>query len=165
MARDSKPPLIPLDVTWEEFSAFVDQISSIADEEVSARYGGYGELRLTRLNFYGKFILRKWHFLKVHGQYGAYFARFYAPILFFFSVLSLLLNAMQVEMSVEGVISTPWAAFWNTSRWFSVLAIVFILLVCIGLALLLLAKLANEWVFAIRDRRQKQKRRILVVGS
>jgi len=162
MAKDTKPRLVPLDVTWEEFSTFVDQLSSITDEEVSARYGGYGELRLTRLNFYGKFILRKWHFQKVHGQYGAYFARFYAPILFSFSVLSLVLNAMQVEMSVEGLISTQWAAFWDTSRWFSMIAIIFIVLVSIGLGLLLLAKIVNEWVFAIRVRRQKKRK--LVAG-
>jgi hypothetical protein len=161
MAKDAKLRLVPLDVTWEEFSAFVDQLSNIADEEVSGRYGGYGELRLTRLNFYGKLIMRKWHFQKVHGQYGAYFARFYAPILFFFSVLSLLLNTMQVEMSVEGVVSTQWVAFWDICRWFSMISIVFIVLVSLGLGVLLLAMILDEWIFAFRVRRQK-KRKLVV---
>lgn len=158
IAKDVKLHLIPQDVTWDEFSAFVDQLSSIGDEEVSGRYGGYGELRLTRLNFYGKFIMRKWHFQKVHGQYGAYFARFYAPILFFFSVLSLVLSAMQVEMSVEGLTSGRWAAFWDVCRWFSMIAIVFIVLVSIGLGVLLLAMILDEWIFAIRVRRQKRRK-------
>ena len=53
MAQESKPALIPRNVTWYQFSAFLEQISVIADEEVTQRYH-YGELRLTRLNFYGK---------------------------------------------------------------------------------------------------------------
>jgi len=157
MAQESKPALIPRNMTWYQFSAFLEQISAIADEEVTQRYH-YGELRLTRLNFYGKFILRKMHFQKVHGQYGAYFARFYAPIVFFFTVMSLLLNAFQVEMSVEQVLPTDqWLSFWQLARWFSVLSIVVIMILTIGLCMLFVYYMADEWIFAIKVRRKKQR--------
>ena len=45
---------------------------------MSARYR-YGELRLTRLNFYVLLFLRKFHFEQV---YRDFFRQFYGPILF-----------------------------------------------------------------------------------
>ncbi|KAB5515648.1 hypothetical protein GE09DRAFT_1195942 [Coniochaeta sp. 2T2.1] len=72
------------------------------DVDVSPRYH-YGELRLSRLNFYAPFLFGKFNFQKPHGQYSDYFARFYGPVLFGFAVASTVLNSMQVEMADEQV--------------------------------------------------------------
>jgi uncharacterized protein DUF6601 len=45
----------------------------------------------------------------VHGQYGAYFARFYRLLLFIFAVFSVVLNALQIALADFGPPeSTPW---------------------------------------------------------
>lgn len=80
--------LLPEGTTWESFSRFAFNLRSI---DVTGRYA-YGEIRLSRLNFYIKIILGKRTFHKIHGQYGAYFARFYAPILFILGIISIILN-------------------------------------------------------------------------
>ena len=92
--------LIPKDVQWSGLCHFVSGLRSIEDSEVSGRYH-YGELRLSRLNLYAPFLLRKFHFEQVHGQYGDYFAQFYGPMLFVFAVIYTMLNSMQVVLAAE----------------------------------------------------------------
>jgi hypothetical protein len=82
---------IAADVTWEQFCDFARHLSSIDDQDVSERYA-YGEIRLTRLNFYAPLRLGKSHFQRVEYQYGSYFARFYGPILFVIDIVSIVLN-------------------------------------------------------------------------
>lgn len=114
---------------------------------------------MTRLNFYAKIILRKFHFQDVHSQYAAYFSRFYAPFLFIFGILSLVLNMMQVEMSVEQVTTTKWRSFWNVCRWFSMTSIVWIGCLTLVFSALLIGMITNEWVYAIKDLRTKRRER------
>jgi hypothetical protein len=83
-----------------QFCRFISEFDNIQDSDVSGRYN-YGELRLTQLNFYGKFILHKFNLVQLHGQYGTYFGQFFAPLFFVFATASVILNAMQVEMAVE----------------------------------------------------------------
>jgi hypothetical protein len=64
--------LLPADksLTWTKFRAFAKEISNISDSDVCHRYT-YGELRLTRLNFYARLFLKK-PFQRVHRTYGAH---------------------------------------------------------------------------------------------
>ena len=101
IARD-ETRLLPSDITWIDFCAFSKTFLDISDDVVSKRYH-YGELRLTRLNLYANFIIGKFQYERVHGQYGAFFARFYGPLLFIFGILSIVLSAMQVELGVESL--------------------------------------------------------------
>jgi hypothetical protein len=80
IAQQDHLRLVPLDVKWTEFCRFISTFGHIKDVDVSGRYS-YGELRLLRLNFYAPFLLGKFHFEQIHGQYGDYFARLYGPIL------------------------------------------------------------------------------------
>lgn len=89
--------LLPSDITWTEFCAFSKDFLDISDDDVSERYH-YGELRLTRLYLYAKLIIGKFQYERVHGQYGAFFACFYGPLLFIFGILSIILSGMQVEL-------------------------------------------------------------------
>jgi hypothetical protein len=169
--------LVPPDISLPQLRAFTALFAArIADADVSARYQ-YGELRLSRLNFYGKFILRRWHFMRVHTQYGEYFGRFYGPLLFVFTVLSLILNALQVEMAVEQAIGNlvnagggggsgggnatdsmgPWTGFWELSRWAAVLNIAVITVLAMGLVLMLAWFHADEWKYAIKDRIRRKR--------
>ena len=143
--------LLPPDTTWTEFCAFSKDFVHISDDTVSERYH-YGELRLTRLNLYAKFIIGKLHYERVHGQYGAFFARYYGPLLFIFGIFSIILSAMQVELGVETLTNAQWIPFWYTSRWFVIVALACMAFVVLGLVSLLVGMIVDEWVFALRKR-------------
>ena len=106
---------------------------------------------LIRLNFYSKIFLRKLHFQRTHYQYGAYFGRYYAPFLFVFGIVFVVLAAPQVEMAVEQVISNPVYDIWLASRVFCILAVIFCALSTLALAALWVHKIAAEWHFAIKS--------------
>ena len=115
--------LSPFGISWIDFCNFSKDFRNIGDNLVSERYR-YGELRLTRLNYYAKIFLRKFHYERVHGQYGAFFARFYGPLLFIFGVLSIVLSAMQVELGSETLLSSyQWQSFWFACRWFAIITL------------------------------------------
>jgi hypothetical protein len=163
IAIDKELELLPAKTSFTSLSNFISDLESITDSNVSKRYH-YGEIRLTRLNFYGKFILRRWHFHTVHGQYGAYFKRFYGPLLFVFTIMSLILNSMQVELAVEAMLNSgQWTGFWSLCRYFCVLTLVAIF--CVGGAMfsVLMWMIVDEWIYAIRDRRAKRRSGTAVV--
>lgn len=149
--------LIPGDVTFAAFVDFLSHFEDIPDEDVSGRYG-YGEIRLTRLNFYCKFLLGKTSFHRVYAQYGDYFSSFYTPMLFSFATFSVVLSAMQVEMSAEALdAASRWTGYWTFCRWSSlaILAITFAL--AFWLLLLFLLKFVREWIKAISDRMDRRR--------
>ncbi|OCK92231.1 uncharacterized protein K441DRAFT_663469 [Cenococcum geophilum 1.58] len=114
IAQQDNLRLIPKDVDWASFCQFISELNHIEDSAVSKRYC-YGELRLTRLNFYAPFLLRKFHFEQVHGQYGDFFGRLYGPILFVFAVVSMILNSMQVALAAEQLVAAHWESVWYVS--------------------------------------------------
>lgn len=99
IAQDPSLHLIPPGITWEQLCDFASSLADTTDRDVSPRYA-YGEMRLTRLNFYAPFLLGKSHFQRVEYQYGTYFARFYGPILFVIAVVSVVPSGLQVIISV-----------------------------------------------------------------
>lgn len=93
--------LISQKLRFSDLIQFLETIKRrIPEASVSLRYK-YGELRLSRLNFWSRVLLKHHNFAKVHGQYSEYVAQFYAPLLFVFAVLSVILNAMQVGLSIN----------------------------------------------------------------
>ena len=155
IAQQDHLRLIPKDVDWPSFCRFRSELSSIDDSVVSKRYC-YGELRLTRLNFYSPLLLRKFHFEQVHGQYGDFFARLYGPVLFVFALVSTVLSSMQVALAAEQLVSVQWVSIWYVSRWFSVLSLLGSALIAGWFVLLWLWMFLDEWVYTVR---QKVKRR------
>ncbi len=149
--------LLPSSISWPDFCAFSEAFPQICDDAVSERYH-YGELRLTRLNLYAKVLLGKFQYERIHGQYAAFFARFYGPLLFIFGILSIVLSAMQVELGVETLLTaTQWQPFWHTCRYFAIVTLACIALLTLGLASTLLGMIIDEWIFALRERRKKRK--------
>ncbi|KAF4628983.1 hypothetical protein G7Y89_g9167 [Cudoniella acicularis] len=148
-----KHNLIPRKIRHSEFINFIMRFENLQDSDVSLRYG-FGELRLTRLNLWSPFALGRWEFHRHEKQYAAYFARFYAPVLFVFGVFATLLNAMQVGLAVQGVQAseTSWAAFMDVCKIFSVVTIFAVVLVVVFLAFLFLVNGVRELVFALVDK-------------
>lgn len=159
IAQDKKARLIPPEVDWLQFCLFVSEFDNIKDSDVSGRYN-YGELRLTRLNFYGKFILHKFNFMQLHGQYGTYFGQFFAPLLFIFATASVILSAMQVEMAVEQASGVLLEAYAGVCHWFSVVILICTAILSFGLVALVIYMICDEWVYALKDRYRKRKTRL-----
>jgi hypothetical protein len=161
IAKQDHLCLIPHDVDWVAFCRFISALDHIKDANVSGRYS-YGELRLSRLNFYAPFFLRKFHFEQIHGQYGDYFARLYGPILFIFAIVSTILSSMQVGLAVDQVATTHWLALWPVFRSFSAVILIGAALLSLFFIILWLWLFLNEWVYAIRVRRQKKRGQKLI---
>ncbi|KAL9619330.1 MAG: hypothetical protein Q9160_006010 [Pyrenula sp. 1 TL-2023] len=153
IAQDHALQLIPADLTWAQFCAIRSRLHSIPNTSVSLRYY-FGEIRLTRLNFYAKFVLHKRAYQRMNAQYGAYFAQFYAPILFVLGICSVLLNCMQVTLTAEraGDLERHWALFRDTCLWFSINCSILMVVLVLVLGLLFLYKFVAEWKRAIMDR-------------
>ncbi|KAJ8130425.1 hypothetical protein O1611_g3207 [Lasiodiplodia mahajangana] len=115
LATREDTALIPKDISFANFIRCMEQCRGVEDKLVSPRYQ-FGELRLTRLNFWITIFLFKPHYQLVEWQYGAYFAQYYAPIIFIFAVFSLLLSSMQVVLAAQPVLGddgrTLTAAAW-----------------------------------------------------
>lgn len=157
IATSENLQLIPSNITYPQFCDFAMHLGSILDGEVSIRYS-YGEIRLTRLNFYCKIFLGKFSFHRVHAQYSDYFATFYGPILFAFAALSVLLSALQLEIAIESM-NTPEQRqhYSRICGWFSQMSLGLVLSLVIWLIGLLVYKFVREWVRAIKDRRRLKK--------
>lgn len=144
LARESG--LLPSGV--EDFTTFTDFITtftSIQDCSVNGRYN-FGELRLSRLNFWTPLLLPgRWQFYKPYWDYGDYLAQFYGPLLFCFATLSLLLSAMQVVFAASPP-GDSWEVFADVSRIFSVVVVVFLLVVCAVLLGLLLGMACRDFI-------------------
>jgi len=165
IARQSH--LLPLesnDVNLEDFHRFITGFGDIQDDEVSPRYT-YGTLQLSRLNFWAKVFLHRFQFYQVHRQYGEYFARFYAPILFFFGILSVVLSAMQVGLQATGAGGSgrdAWAALQPVSFWFCVATLLCICAIGLVISLLLGFMFMRELAYAMKDliRRRRDSAKI-----
>ncbi|KAI8626566.1 hypothetical protein F5Y19DRAFT_220387 [Xylariaceae sp. FL1651] len=152
IAQDPSLLLVPCDITWERFNQFAADLVSIADFDVSPRYA-YGEIRLTRLNFYAPLLLRKTHFQRVEYQYRTYFARFYGPILFAIGVASVVLSGLQVTVAVQqNLPENRSQSLSAVAFWVSVTIILIFSIVFSCLCALLINKIVKEWRYAIRDR-------------
>ncbi|KAH7130946.1 hypothetical protein EDB81DRAFT_807720 [Dactylonectria macrodidyma] len=142
--------LIPEGVSFKEFCDFIIAFEYLPDSEVAGRYA-FGEIRLSRLNFYAMIFLRKQNFHRVHGQYSDYFGIYFAPLLFLFGTLSVLTSAMQLTMAVE-VVDPIWKdnGFWDACRWVGTIVMGIVSVLASWLIALFLHKFTKEWVIAIR---------------
>jgi hypothetical protein len=146
--------LVSRNLNLETWAAFIKDFRAIEDWQVPGRYH-YGELRLTRLNFWAKPLLRRWYFRKVYWQYAEYFAKYFAPLLFVFGMWSLVLDSMQVGLQAR----PNWDRFGDLSAWFSVVTLISVL--AVGSFLLggfcILA--GREMRYAVGQQIRKRKRR------
>ena len=112
-------------ITWERFAKFIAWFDKIGDDRVNPRYH-YGELRLTRLNFYTRILLPKMTFHHIHAQWRPFLGQIFTPLLSLLAIFTIILNAMQVELAVEPIMDkeNQWPAFAEFSRDMSILILV-----------------------------------------
>ena len=96
--------LIPSEIKWGKWSAFIRYFRDIDDMQVSRRFH-YGQLRLSRLNWAVRLFRppsasTSWFYEIPHWNIRAYTERALAPLLFGFASLSLILSCMQVMLAV-----------------------------------------------------------------
>lgn len=157
IAQDPALGLVPADVTWSQYCRFSAHFDDITDDEVSGRYH-YGEIRLTRLNYYAPFLLGKSHYQRVDYQYRAYFARIQGPVISAFAFFSILLNCMQVSLAAAAAhekyakFSLIAGFFWLSTLIGAVACVLLLILI-----FLFLYKVIREWRFAIANRLQREK--------
>ncbi|KAL4745418.1 hypothetical protein BDW72DRAFT_211464 [Aspergillus terricola var. indicus] len=163
IAQDSALCLVPKEVTWTQFCNFLADLNSITDNDVSERYH-YGEIRLTRLNYYAPVLLGRTRYQRVDYQYRAYFARIQGPLLSAFAFFAILLNCMQVYLAT----ATSDAKYMVTKildgcYWASIFIGTVTCLLMLTLAFIFGFKLFREWRFAIHGqikRRKEQQKEI-----
>lgn len=117
---------------------------------VTKRYH-YGELRLTRINFYNRFYRLEFYYHKTHEQYGSYFGRFMDPFLVIFGSVSVVLSAMQVILATASTeeLGAAERRLQKTTRWFSVACICLILGAILLFLVLLVTMFMREFVYAV----------------
>ena len=148
--------LIPQDITYQKFRAFIRPFKSIPDSAVAPRYM-YGQLRLSRLNYAvrilqpssmgGKIVI---YYQERYWQTGQYIRRFRTPLLFVFAALSLILSAMQVGIAASSLGTRE--AFTQASWGFSVAVIMFIFILGVLCVLGILGLLLLQLSFALQFR-------------
>lgn len=159
IARSNSISLLPAVVSWGQWRLLRAKLLAIRDEEVSLRYR-FGEVRLTRLNLYSKLLLRKPYYHRTYRQYGEYFASFYAPLLFLFGIVSVILGAMQLAATVEEY-DAHWPGLVGLYRTASAIIMVITSLLLLALITIFLYKIGKEWKYAWKCRYAKSRK----VGS
>ncbi|KAF2877236.1 hypothetical protein BDV95DRAFT_625216 [Massariosphaeria phaeospora] len=150
IAKDRATTLIPESITWDQWRLLRSSLLAIRDEDVSGRFR-FGEIRLTRLNFYCKFLLARTYYYRTHRQYGDYFASFYPPLLFLFGIVSIMLGSMQLAATLEGQ-NEQWPRLLGLFRMFGVMIMGVTFLILIILVALFTVKIVREWIYALRCR-------------
>lgn len=154
IAQSPELCLIPADITWGQFCGFASDLAQITDMDVSKRYH-FGEIRLTRLNFYAPLLLHKSHFQRVEYQYGTYFSQYYAPVLFIIGVTSVILSGLQVALAADqGSLEGASELLLAVAFWLSVVMILSFCAVVMYLCILWLCKIMKELRFALQDRQR-----------
>ncbi|KFY80619.1 hypothetical protein V499_00550 [Pseudogymnoascus sp. VKM F-103] len=166
-AQSTELGLIPTNdgtnpITYERFAQFIAPFAEIDDDNVTPRYQ-YGEIRLSRLNWFARFLLGMLTYHHIHAQWNEYLGRVLAPFLALFLLLSTALTAMQVELAVQSApgVSGNWGAYTQMCRWVSVLVLILIVVVSALLIFFVLFMFIHDQVFAqkvLRQKRSKQRR-------
>ncbi|KAL1867895.1 hypothetical protein Daus18300_006170 [Diaporthe australafricana] len=150
LARESHPSLLPRGIRYATLVRLLQSVEDrITDDQVSPRWS-YGELRLSRLNFWSKIFLHEIEYCKVTGQYSTYVAKFYAPLLFIFGVFSVILSALQVGQEVDDETYARYLTPVTKGFFIFTLNLVLFSLFCVITAFG--TRLLRELIYALRKR-------------
>ncbi|EOD45681.1 hypothetical protein UCRNP2_7594 [Neofusicoccum parvum UCRNP2] len=148
-------------ITFEDFVAFIEPFvySHVQDSTVSLRWH-YGDLRLSRLNFWAKFVLTDFTFEKAYGNYNAYFTRFYGPLLFMFGICNLIMGGINLAINTEkgGWKSEDWKAIYSVGKVFAIIVLIFIAIVIANLLGLFIFMVVREFSYGAKEHRKKLQR-------
>ncbi|KXJ85655.1 hypothetical protein Micbo1qcDRAFT_198746 [Microdochium bolleyi] len=169
--------LLPPDTKWDDFARYLSAMRAIADEHCSPRYA-YGEIRLTRLNFYAPILLRRRYYHRTEYHYSGYFAAFYGPCLFVIGLSTVILTALQLTVQVDieaaarnasaddsspvsdpenATITAENSLLKSFCRFVGYSSVAISSVAAVYLMVLLLAKFGREWHYAIRERVRRRE--------
>lgn len=98
--------LISEGVTWEQWATFRDTtLTQTEGLQINKRYE-YGELRLNRLDIIYRLTGRGLTYFTVHRTYKTYFTQYFSLFVTIFAFVALVLTAMQVLVTIEGIPET-----------------------------------------------------------
>lgn len=160
IATDDRTRFVPKNIKFSDFILFISSCQGrINDSDVSPRYY-FGELRITRLNFWAKIFLGSMTYHKTHGNYGARFAQYYAPLFFAFAAITTILSAMQVALAAYPELKRDESAvkLVEASWGFSIGALVGTGAVILMLALAFSSLVLREVTYALKDQFKKGRR-------
>ncbi|KAJ1323370.1 DUF6601 domain-containing protein [Microdochium nivale] len=151
--------LLPPDTTWDDFTRYLCAMRAIPDDHCSPRYA-YGEIRLTRLNFYAPVLLRRRYYHRTEYHYSGYFAAFYGPCLFVIGLSTVILTALQLTVQVDieaaqdaaSVVTSDSTILKSFCRFVGYSSVAISCIAAFYLTMLLLVKFSREWHYAIRER-------------
>ncbi|MCJ1470072.1 hypothetical protein MMC07_008717 [Pseudocyphellaria aurata] len=153
--------LIPSSLTWIAWNRFSSSLHDVPDADVNQRYL-FGELRLSRLNFWSKIFLRRMNYFKTRGQTDAYLASFFAPFVYIWATINVVLAAMQLEFSVQQVYGAgdgaSWLAFAAVGRWASIAILVVAAFSVLLILLLVCVRYMEQLIFALKDLSRKRRK-------
>ncbi|KAF8247243.1 hypothetical protein K440DRAFT_307355 [Wilcoxina mikolae CBS 423.85] len=151
VANDMK--LLPRD--WEKPERekkcfeFLKKYRSLGERDASPRYQ-YGDLRLSRINFWNRIFRLELYYQKIFTNYSTYFGRFMEPFLFLFGTTSVVLSAMQLVLAAAGNgLTHPWDLFSDIAKWFSIGSILAVIAVLAGLCTIFLLLVFREARYAL----------------
>lgn len=150
--------LIPPSVDVQHYVEFIRRFAAMPNDASSPRYK-YGELRLSRLNFWAPIALARWDYFNTKRQSDSYFTRYFSPLLFMFALVSVLLSAMQVALAAQQLpSSTPhsWVIFTLVCKWTSIVALIAFAAAAISLAVIFMSRLLSELSFALGLSRRRR---------
>ncbi|KAJ5745114.1 hypothetical protein N7520_010296 [Penicillium odoratum] len=157
IAQDPTLGLVHKEVTWPRWCQFTARFNDITENEVSGRYH-YGEIRLTRLNYYAPVLLRKSYYQREKYQYRAYFARIQGPLISAFAFFSIALNCMQVSLAASTSDERYSSALlFAACYWLSTLIGFMTGVLMLMMVSLFFFKVIKEWKFAIAHRLRWKK--------
>lgn len=157
LAQSEHLRLVPKDIDWDTFSEFISEFEGTDLETVSPRFQTSGELRFSRLTILVKSLLRRWHYRYTHGTYKDYLETFYAPMLFVFATVSVVLNAMQVRLAVDQLdTGQNWQSFWSAARGFALFTMIVTVILAATLIMLLCRGVVNEVIYALTAQVEKR---------
>lgn len=88
--------LVPGHIGWEAWCRFIQGFRSLRDREVAPRYH-YGEIRLTRINFWTT-VMQGMSYFSMPRNYSSFIAHFGPVYLFIFGAVTVLLTALQTGL-------------------------------------------------------------------
>ena len=109
-------------------------------------------------NLYSNILLERFSYMQMNRQHGAYLGYFYGPLFFILAILSCCLGAMQVILQAQGLLPNQQVSLAARSRRSSTFLVVSLVTLSTGLAMMLIEKIANEWIFAFRTKEEKGKK-------
>ena len=151
--------LIPRKVGFTKFVHFIKSFEDIQDHEVSLRYS-YGELRLSRLNIWAPWAIRKFEFLRVRRHYADIFEQYFAPITFIFGIFVIVLSSMQVALAVDESIPAASSKRFTRVCWvFAIWTLFVVIFVMLYIFISFAIRGLRETVFALGAVWQSRKKK------